>query len=67
MKDKFTFFSGSSDALPGRGSNEEKNTIETYSDLRKIKDWRKMLSNFYISEFFIDDNYWNSVEHFFHA
>jgi len=67
MKDKFVFYSKSADALPGRGSNEEKNTIETYSDLRKIKDWRKMLSNFYVSEFFIDDNYWNSVEHFFHA
>ena len=40
MKDKFTFFSGSGDALPGRGSNEQKNTTETYTDLRKIKNQR---------------------------
>ena len=43
MKDKFTFFSGSADALPGRGSNEEKNTTEMYTDLRKIKDCLKKI------------------------
>lgn len=67
MNDKFVFFSGSSDKKPGFGTGESKNKDDNYSDLEKIKDWRKKLSNFYISKFIIDDNEWNSVEHFFHA
>lgn len=66
MSDKFIFYSKSADAKPGRGTGE---TIinDIYEELSKIKDWRKMLSNFYISPFILDDNEWNSVEHFFHA
>ena len=35
--------------------------------MEKITDWRKALSNFHIAPFRLDDNEWNSVEHFFHA
>lgn len=67
MRDKFVFYSKSADKKPGFGTGEEKNTNTDYSELAKIKDWRKVLSNFYVSPFILDDNSWNSVEHFFHA
>lgn len=67
MKDKFVFYSKSSDKPAGKGSSEEKNSDADYSELDRITDWRKMLSNFYISPFIIDEMTWNSVEHFFHA
>jgi len=67
MSDKFFFYSKSSNAQPGKGSNESIETEDDYEELRSIKDWRKMLSNFYISPFILDDQSWNSVEHFFHA
>ena len=35
--------------------------------MERIKDWRKVLSNFHVAPFILDDNEWNSVEHFFHA
>lgn len=67
MTDKFIFFSKSANKKPGFGTGEEKKTKIQYSELEKITDWRKVLSNFYISPFVLDDNTWNSVEHFFHA
>ena len=65
--DKFLFYSKSANAKPGKGTGEYVNNINDYKELEQIKDWRKMLSNFYISPFLLDDNTWNSVEHFFHA
>lgn len=67
MTDRFVFYSKSANKKPGFGTGEEKNTNIDYSELQEIKDWRKALSNFYISPFILDDNVWNSVEHFFHA
>jgi len=67
MRDKFIFYSKSANKKPGFGTGEEKHTNIQYEELEKIKDWRKVLSNFYISPFILDDNVWNSVEHFFHA
>ena len=67
MTDKFVFYSKSAHKKPGFGTGEEKNTKIQYSELEKITNWRKVLSNFYISPFILDDNTWNSVEHFFHA
>ena len=67
MNDKFVFYSKSSDAKPGKGTHEHVNNPKDYKDLEKIKDWRKMLSNMYISPFFLDGEEWMSVEHFFHA
>jgi predicted NAD-dependent protein-ADP-ribosyltransferase YbiA (DUF1768 family) len=66
MSDKFLFYSKSADAKPGKGTGEML-INDSYEELSKIKDWRKMLSNFYISPFILDNNEWNSVEHFFHA
>jgi predicted NAD-dependent protein-ADP-ribosyltransferase YbiA (DUF1768 family) len=63
----FVYYSKSADAKPGKGSGEYLNINDNYEELSKIKNWRKMLSNFYIAPFVLDDNTWNSVEHFFHA
>jgi len=67
MRDKFVFYSKSADKKPGIGTGEEKNTKIQYHELEEITNWRKVLSNFYINPFILDDNTWNSVEHFFHA
>ena len=73
MADKFFFYSKSADAPPGKGGGkdirfqERLNTKTDYTELGRIKNWRKALSNFYVAPFILDDNEWNSVEHFFHA
>ena len=71
MKDTFVFYSKSADNKPGnnKGSGwlENVENENKYNKLDKIKDWRKLLSNFYISPFILDGKEWNSVEHFFHA
>ena len=67
MTDKFVFYSKSAEAKPGKGSNEYTEDVSNYAELQKIKNWRKMLSNFYVSPFVLDGETWNSVEHFFHA
>ncbi len=70
MSDRFYFYSKSSDKVPGKGTNEYvKNVkyVNDYKELSKIKDWRKHLSNFYISPFILDSEEWNSLEHWYHA
>ena len=71
MKDTFVFYSKSADNKPGKNKGsgwlENVENENKYNKLDKIKDWRKMLSNFYISPFILDGKEWNSVEHFFHA
>lgn len=73
MADKFFFYSKSADAPPGKGGGkdirfqERLNTKTDYTELSKIQNWRKALSNFHVAPFILDDNEWNSVEHFFHA
>ena len=68
---RFVFYSKSADALPGKGGGkdirfqEQLNTKTDYTELERIKNWRKALSNFYVAPFILDDNEWNSVEHFF--
>ena len=65
--DKLVYYSKSSDKKAGFGTGEQKVTDADYSNLDKIKDWRKALSNFYVSPFILDENTWNTIEHFFHA
>ena len=67
MSDKFLFYSKSADVKPGKGTQEYSYDISKYTELHKITNWRRMLSNFYISPFVLDGENWNSVEHFFHA
>jgi len=63
----FQFYSKSKDLDPGKGSGEkiQDDKIPEYKELSKIKNWRKMLSNFYESEFTLDDKRWLSVEHYY--
>ena len=63
----FLFYSKSSDAVPGKGSGEKmkEGDLDKYIALRKIKDWRKKLSNFWISPFNLEGKRWQSVEHYY--
>ncbi|MDB4349934.1 NADAR domain-containing protein, partial [Omnitrophica bacterium] len=67
----FTFYSKSKDAKPGKGTNEKipKDKEDGFKELNKIKDWRRVLSNFYIvsQPFELDGHMWNSVEHYYQA
>ena len=47
--DKLYFHSKSKDSVPGKGVNEIVKDLKVYEELQKIKDWRKVLSNFHIS------------------
>ena len=65
----FQFYSKSRDLYPGKGAGEKikDEDIQQYQKLSKIKDWRKVLSNFHQKPFPLDGLTWNSVEHYYHA
>lgn len=64
----FNFYSKSADKYPGKGSGETpKDLSPEYDDFSRIKDWRKKLSNFWISPFELGGKKWNSVEHYYQA
>lgn len=65
MSDKLFFYSKSRDLPVGKGVNEI--ATDDYSDLNKIKDWRKMLSNFHVSPFKYGNYTYNSIEHVFQS
>lgn len=69
MTTVFQFYSKSLDVYPGKGKSESvnENDIEKFNELSKIKDWRKVLSNFFSDEFELDGKKWLSVEHFYQA
>lgn len=74
----FVFYSKSANKKPGRGKGEiipDERLVE-FNELAKIKDWRKVLSNFYMKPkrdgevvplFELDGLKWASVEHYYHA
>ena len=63
---KLYFFSGSRDALPGRGVNEVGTPTE-FAVLAKIKNWRKVISNFYETPLTYKGKTYMTVEHAFQA
>lgn len=69
MADKFYFYSKSKDAKVGKGVHEEVRDVSDYSELSKIKDWRKVLSNFHPSQepFLYKGYHWRSIEHAYQA
>jgi predicted NAD-dependent protein-ADP-ribosyltransferase YbiA (DUF1768 family) len=67
QNDKLFFFSKSKDAVVGKGANEVVEKPELYDELNKIKDWRKVLSNFHEGAFVYDGYTWNTIEHVFQA
>ena len=75
-KTVFVFKSNSADKAPGKGVNEQLAKGHSFPELSKIKDWRRMLSNFDVAEFdwsgegtlpepFPAKTRWNSIEHAF--
>ena len=67
QNDKLFYYSKSRDTFPGKGTNEEVQDPKNYKELSKIKDWRKILSNFYEAPFVYNDVTYNTVEHAFQA
>ena len=66
----FQFYSKSADKpLPGKGAGEKINAsrIKEFAELASMVGWRKVLSNFYMAPFKLDNRTWNSVEHYYHA
>ena len=55
--------------LPGMGNGESigPETVFEYSKLSGIENWRRKLSDMYISSFELDGYKWNSVEHYYQA
>jgi predicted NAD-dependent protein-ADP-ribosyltransferase YbiA (DUF1768 family) len=65
--DTLFYHSKSANKSAGKGINEYALNYDIYDELNKIKDWRKILSNLYYSEFIYDNKIYNSVEHAFQA
>jgi predicted NAD-dependent protein-ADP-ribosyltransferase YbiA (DUF1768 family) len=65
--EKLFYYSKSKDLYPGLGVNEYVSEPEEYKKLSEIPNWRKILSNFYVSPFEYDGYTWNSVEHAFQS
>lgn len=65
--DKLYFFSKSRNVPVGKGANEIVADISLYEELEKIKDWRKILSNFHMCRFKFDGRTYNTIEHVFQS
>ena len=63
--DKLYFFYRSADKYPGSGANEYVSDINKYMELKRVYNWRQILSNFWKSPFEVNGTRWNSVEHMF--
>jgi predicted NAD-dependent protein-ADP-ribosyltransferase YbiA (DUF1768 family) len=65
ISDKLCYYSKSIDAKVGKGKNEFVSNFVIYNELDKIKNWRQILSNFYVEPFIFEGKTFNSVEHAF--
>lgn len=65
--DTLFYFSKSADKKPGKGVNEFVKNLKDYEELSQIKDWRKILSNFYVAPFKYNGKTWNTIEHAFQS
>lgn len=65
--DRLFFYSGSADRAPGAGRHEIVADPSAYAVLARTKDWRKMLSNFWVADFVCDGLTYRTVEHCFQA
>ena len=65
--DKLYFHSRSKDVIPGKGVNEYVKDVNIYEELQKIKDWRKVLSNFHIFPFQYKEYTYNTLEHLYQS
>ena len=63
--DRLYFYSKSADKKPGQGANEVVSGDST--ELAKIKDWRKVLSNFHYCPFVFEGKTYNTIEHVFQS
>jgi predicted NAD-dependent protein-ADP-ribosyltransferase YbiA (DUF1768 family) len=63
MADVIKFYSKSADKPPCKGTGESYNSSYDYTPLSKIKNWRKVLSNFHRYEFSWGGCEWLSIEH----
>jgi ribA/ribD-fused uncharacterized protein len=66
-EDKLFYYSNSANKQAGKGVNEFVSNYNDYNELNKIKDWRKMLSNFYVDEFTYNGKTYYTAEHAFQA
>lgn len=68
-KTVFQIYNKSSDKLPGKGVGEkiEDSEITKYSELKKIKDWRRKLSHMWPLEIEINGDTFKTVEHYVQA
>src|SRR3989338_5265372 len=62
---KFFYYSKSADKSPGKGANESIDDGDNYGELKQIKHWRKVLSNFHIEEFEYNGHRYRTSEHAF--
>ncbi len=67
MSDKLVFYSKSADKKAGKGVHENVSSESDYEELNKIKDWRRILSNFHTYPFKYEGKTYNSIEHAFQA
>jgi ribA/ribD-fused uncharacterized protein len=62
---KFFYYSKSADKPPGKGANESLDDGDDYTELKQVKNWRKILSNFHIGEFEYNSHRYRTSEHAF--
>ena len=63
----FVFYSKSADKPPGKGTGEYLEKGNDFGELSKIKNWRKILSNFHYEPFIWRGLIWTSIEEAYQA